>query len=452
VAKGGNVKHLRWIAVVAAAALATAITGGTAAGQGGGGGGGGGGALTATDVGISPTEIRIGVIADTGSQIAPGLFQGSVDGVQAWAKYMNEKEGGLAGRKIVVDTYDSALDPNKARNAVIEACSKDFALVGTSALFLNNVDDLVACKDGTGTATGLPDFPFTQTETNHQCSTVSYAINPPAIDCNTRTQHPQTYRGGMGATNYFVKKFGKNALHGVFVYPSDLKSAKDAQVPPFTAEQQAGIKQDATFDVSARAPQSAYTPIVQAIKDNQSTYARHGGNDAQNIALMKEAKIQGVNTVKVWECSLQCYDKDILATPEAEGLYVWTTFLPFDETKSNKMLANLIKYIGTDKADGFSTQAWAAGILLRDMVNAVVEDGGNNALTRAALLKAAPNMTDFDADGMVGERNIGSRIGTSCYVLNQVKSAKFVRVFPKQKGTFECDPKGQYSLKLDLIN
>ena len=83
-----------------------------------------------------------------------------------------------------------------------------------------------------------------------------------------RTSNPQTYRGSLGATNYYLKKFGKNALHGAYVYPSDLKSAKNTQVPAFTAQQDAGIKQDSTFDVSGRAPQSDYTPIVQSMKDN----------------------------------------------------------------------------------------------------------------------------------------------------------------------------------------
>ena len=151
------------------------------------------------------------------------------------------------------------------------------------------------------------------------------AINPPILDCATKDQHPQTYRGSLGATNYYLKKFGKNALHGVFLYPSDLKSAKNSQVPAFTAQQKAGIKQDATFDVSARAQQSAYTPFVQAIKDS-GVHVRPARRErrAVDLASMKEAKIQGVNTVKVWDCSLQCYDKDILAdAAETEGLYVW---------------------------------------------------------------------------------------------------------------------------------
>ena len=132
---------------------------------------------------------------------------------------MNEKEGGLAGRKIVVDTYDSKLSADDARNSIIEACSKDFAIVGTTALFVNNVDDLVGCKDSKGAATGLPDFPVVTTEVVHQCSPVSFGINPPIIDCATKDQHPQTYRGSLGATNWYLKKYGKNALHGLVPVP-----------------------------------------------------------------------------------------------------------------------------------------------------------------------------------------------------------------------------------------
>jgi len=441
------VRRFRWVVALCAVALITSVSASAAVAQSSGGGKE---ALTASDIGITPSEIRIGVIADTGSSLAPGLFQGAVDAVQAWAAYMNEKEGGLAGRKVVVDVYDSALDANKSRNAMIEACQKDFALVGTSALFVNNVDDLVGCKDIKGAATGLPDFSVLNTEVVHQCSPVTHGINPPTLDCATKDQSPQTYRGPLGATNYYLKKYGKNALHGLFLYPSDLKSAKNSQVPAFTAQQQAGIKQDATFDVSGRAQQSAYTPFVQTLKDNQSTYARHGGNDAGVIALMKEAKLQGVNTVKVWDCSLQCYDKDILAAPETEGLYVWTAFLPFEEAKTNKMLQNYLKYMG-DKADGFGAQAWSSGILLRDVVNEVVKANGNNGLTRADTLKTVIAKKEFNADGMIGTMNPGDKIPSGCYVLSQVKSGKYVRVWPKKPGTFECK-NNLYNVKLDLIN
>jgi hypothetical protein len=443
------VKRLRWLIVAVACALAVAMTAGPAVGANNNGGGN----LTATDVGITPTEIRIGVIADTGSPLAPGLFQGAVDGVQAWADYMNAKEKGLAGRKIVVDTYDSKLSADDARNSIIEACSKDFAVVGTAALFVNNIDDLVGCKDGKGAATGLPDFPIVTTEVVQQCSPVSFMINPPVIDCATKDLKPQTYHGSLGATNWYLKKYGKDALHGMYLYPSDLKSAKNSQVPAFTAQQKAGIKQDATFDVSARAPQSAYTPFVQSMKDSGATYARHGGNDAQWIALRKEAKIQGVNTVKVWDCSLQCYDKDLVSSANAadmEGQYVWIPFIPFEEVSTSPAEQNFLKYIGRDKADGFSLQAYSSGLFLRDVINSVTKDAGNDAVTRAAVLEAAPTITSFNADGMLAETNVGEHLPSPCFALLQVKGGKFVRVFPTKKGTLNCDPKNIYTIKMDL--
>lgn len=406
-------------------------------------------ALTASDVGVSATEIRIGVIADTGSSLAPGLFQGSVDGVQGWAKWRNAN-GGLAGRKVVVDVYDSALDASKARNSIIDACTKDLALVGTSAIFLSNVSDMIGCPDKGGAVTGIPDYPVLTTEVAHQCSTVSFPINPPLLDCATRTQSPQTYNTSNNAPAWLLSKYGKKALHGVYVYPSDLKASRDSWIPQFKARQDLGITSDGSFDISARAPQSAYTPIVQAMKEKGSTYAIQGGTANVMIALMKEARLQGVDTVKVWECTLQCYDDTIVAAPETEGLYVDLLFLPFDETSSNAMLKSFVKYVGKDKANGFSAQAWAAAQLFGESVQEVVDEKGDDGLTRAALLAATRSFTAFDAGGMIGTINVAERTPSNCIAITQVKSGKFVRVFPKKKGTFSCDEGNQVAVKIDI--
>src|SRR4029079_16069380 len=89
---------------------------------------------------------------------APGLFKGAVDGVKAGAAYLDSKAGGggLAGRKVVVDFYDSHLNGNETRNATIQGCQNDYALVGGFALFLTQVEDIVNCKDQAGQATGSP--------------------------------------------------------------------------------------------------------------------------------------------------------------------------------------------------------------------------------------------------------------------------------------------------------
>lgn len=406
--------------------------------------------LEATDVGITSTEIRIAVIADVDNPFQAGLFKGSADAVQAFGKWINAN-GKLAGRKVVVDFIDSKLNADETRNAIIKACSEDFAIIGTSALFVNNTDDLVGCVDSAGVATGLPDFPVVTTEPVHQCSPVSHPINPPTLLCSTIDEHPQTYRAGIGPTRYYLKKF--KDLHGAYLYPSDLRAAKDSQVPSFTAQQEAGIKADVDADVSARAPQIVYQPIIQQMKDAGSTYGRSGLGSASTVSFRKEAKLQGLTTVKVWDCSVQCYNNSLLEQggADVEGQYVYLAFVPFEEAGSNKMLASYVKSVGKDHADGFGAQAWAAAIYFRDAVNGVVKGGGNNALTRARVLEAADGINGFTAEGMIGKTDVGKRVPSPCYALLQVKNGKFVRVTPAKKASFNCDPKSLVTLKFDLI-
>lgn len=163
----------------------------------------------ATDVGITPTETRIAVVADVETPLAPGLFKGSPDAVNAFAKYINA-HGGLAGRKVVVDFIDSHLNADEARNAIITACSEDFALVGTAALFLNNVDDMTTCVDKSGAATGIPDLPIVITEVAQQCSPVSFPVNAPQLLCSTKDDDPQTFRVARGTVRYYRRTISKD--------------------------------------------------------------------------------------------------------------------------------------------------------------------------------------------------------------------------------------------------
>ncbi len=91
----------------------------------------------ATDIGVTPGEIRIAVVADVDNPFAPSLFQGDVNGVKAAVQHINS-QGGVAGRKLKLDVIDSQLNPAKTRNAIITACQNDFALVGTSAAFMTD--------------------------------------------------------------------------------------------------------------------------------------------------------------------------------------------------------------------------------------------------------------------------------------------------------------------------
>jgi Periplasmic binding protein len=348
--------------------------------------GAGGTKPQASEVGVTEKEIRIAVIADDENQLAPGLFHAAPVALRAFAKYINSK-GGLAGRKLVVDFIDSHLSADDARNAIIKACSEDFAIVGTSALFVNNMDDATACADKAGAATGIPDLAVFTTEVAHQCSPVTFGINPPQLDCATKDQTPQTFRANQGPSKYFQRESDKN-LHGVFLYGNDLKASTVGGLALARGIQTAGVESDGEIGISARAPQSAFTPVVQQMKDAQSNYAYNTGTLGFMVALRKEGKLQGLNFDDiVWDCTTTCYDKAFLEQggSDVEGVNVSTAYLPFEEAKSNKALANYIKYAGADNVAGFGAYAWVAGLLFRDSVNAIVKRDGVNGLTRAAL-------------------------------------------------------------------
>src|SRR5436190_13373855 len=70
--------------------------------------------LQATDVGVTPSDITVTVLADVDNAARPGLFKGSWNGVKAWADYMNA-QGGIGCRHVVVKTADAHLNGDQAK-------------------------------------------------------------------------------------------------------------------------------------------------------------------------------------------------------------------------------------------------------------------------------------------------------------------------------------------------
>jgi hypothetical protein len=393
--------------------------------------------LQASEVGVTPDAITIAVIADTGSPLRPGLFQGSVDAIKGWANYKNAN-GGVACRKVVVKSYDSFLSPVNSKNALASACSSAFSDVGTTALFLNDMGPAESCKDKAGATTGLPDLAVLQTEPVQQCSKISFAVLPGAGSCPYSGSGERTFGVADGPFKWYFQKYGATALHGVWIIPTDLPSTISSSMPGFRYSQQLGIKKDAEFGASGLSPQSAYTPFVQAMKNDKSTYARNGLDYKGTVYMRKEAQAQGVNTVKVWDCSVQCYDPRLITEggSAVEGQYTWLTVLPFEDKGSNATLDSFLQY--DKKPDGFGLQAWAAAELFARAANQIVTDKGPNAVTRANLLAEIQNIHDFDAGGLIPKTDIGGKKGSSCFIMMQVQNGKFVRLDPTQPGTFDC--------------
>lgn len=401
------------------------------------------------DVGMTASQIRLAVIADVDTPLAPGVFQASVDAMNAWAKVVN-KAGGIAGRKVVIDFIDSKLNPNETRNATIKACADDFAMVGGEALFLNNVDDMTGCKNAAGEAIGIPDTPGLALDPAQQCSAVTYVIIGRGPACATKNDHPQTYIAPQGDALYYLRK--NKDLHGVWTVPADLKSTKNSLLPTYQAAADLGVKKDGKglYDVFQRDPQSAMTPVVQAIKENSSTWA-YSGSDKM-LDLRKEATLQGVTSVKVWGCTQACYSQSFVdkGGSDVEDTQAVITTLPFyTEYKLNPTLKKLVAAVGgIDKVDANAVASWQAALLFEDAVGKATANGGT--LSRQTLFDALKQEHKFDAAGIMGPTDVANHMPPGCIVMTQVKNGKLVRTFPSKPGTFDCNKKNLVEIKMDL--
>jgi len=389
-------------------------------------------------------------MADVGSPLAPGLFQGNLDALNAFATYVNDN-GGIACRKLVVRTWDSKLDPTESKNGLIDACQNAFAMVGNNALFNPDMSPATGCVDKSGVATGLPDVVALANDINELCAPVTFDVQNVSEHCPIITG-PRPEIVNVGPIKWYEQKFG-TALHGIYMVPGDLPTTVQSATYNIDAQAQAGIVWDALLKVSGADAQPAYTPRVQIAKAKGSTYVYDGSNDVAMIRMRKESIAQGVDTVKVWACSIACYTKAFLAQggSAVEGTYLFMNSLPFEEASTSPADQAYVTALGS-KVDSFGANGWQAALAFQQAVNAVVGKSGPNGLTRASLLTALKGITNFSADGWIGPKALqGPGSYSPCYLIMQVQNGKYVRVYPTQPGTMDCNPGNLVTLNVDTV-
>jgi hypothetical protein len=389
--------------------------------------------LEAGEIGVSEDTITIAVYAAVDNPFAPGLAEGNRDGVYIWRDWINQNCG-LAGRNVEVEFYDTKLDIGGTEfpAAQAAACPSALMFVGGYELFDGNVDNMRACADSTGAATGMPDLVVVQGEPAHYLNPTTFGILP------------SSFVAGLwdaGGEQYITETVGP--LRGVFLIPNDLPSAQNSSIALFQASIEGGpVTEVQSFDVGGR--EENYDPFTQALIDGDANYARSGLAVNSTVRWHQNVAQLAPDLDITWGCSTQCYDPNLFAAGNdiVEGQYTWLLNLPFEEASLNPYMQAYVDIAaeGDYKVDGLGFQAFVASLAFQEVVERIVEADGPNAITRVSLLDQLANLHDYDAHGLIGPTDVGGRVPSGCQIVMQAQGGAFVRVHPPEPGTFDCDP------------
>ena len=252
-----------------------------------------------SEIGVTADTIRIAVIADVDNPARPGLFQGVVNGVEAFGKYINGTKGKLAGRNVAGRLHRLEAERRRGpqrRHQGVPGGLRDRR--DERAVPQQRRSRWRQCVDKAGQATGLPDIPILQTEVAHQCSPISFPVIAPRA--RLRDEGPEAADvPGPGRPDQLLQDEQNKDLHGVWVIPSDLQSTINVDTAGRHGRAEGGRQGRRGPDRSRRSrPRAITRPIAQSIKDKNSTYAESISDYKSSVQLRKEAKVQGVNSVE----------------------------------------------------------------------------------------------------------------------------------------------------------
>jgi hypothetical protein len=361
-----------------------------------------------TDPGITATEIRLAVIADSPDSVA---------GMNAWAATVNAKKAGLGGREIVIDPFVVNGDAGAYTAAVKTACTQDFAIVGTLSTADANVADLQACN--------IPDLPTRALSSGHRAAENTYAVVP--------TSSTQELVGGFKWLLQNVQGCCKQ-----YVISSTNPAAAAATQQSVDAANNVGFTAAGGTALAANAPPSAYAAVVDEMEAKGATFGRSDLPFSSTINLRTEAQTQNFTGVKAWFCLAQCYAPTFLSQGGAtvEGQFVQITSNPFEDASSIPSMKRYLAAGGPQSLLGL--ESYSAGLLFESAAKSVLAAEGKNGLTRVALLQVVAETDDFDAGGILGSTNVGARTPNGCFVMLKVQGGKFVRAEPAGKAQLNC--------------
>jgi hypothetical protein len=382
--------------------------------------------------GLTATQIRIGVSADPGASVAPGLEQEFFDTAVGFAKWCNAA-GGINGRQIVIDKWDAKLF--NVGQVMTAACLKDFMLVGNgNALDATGVKVRLGCKLGQ-----IP----------------SYVVSPEASAAGLQAQPSPNPSDQInnGALRLLVNKYPDVKAAGVCVLGSNLASIKPVGLRTQEYLQKLGIKVANYQEPPAQVDN--FRPYMEQCKaaGAKALYLETAQDPSPVIQAMKNTGWSPDFVVY----SVQFYGpQGVQAAAAAKTFqpsYIQFPALPFELKGQYPVLQEtediVHSAVSNAKLTEFTLSAMSAWTLF---AKSATDCGAD--LTQDCILQKAAGHTDWDAGGLYAPHSTSADAKANpCITIVQMTPQGFVYAKDATKpnqGSFNCEANNVLPVKTYL--
>ena len=378
--------------------------------------------------GLTSSTVTVGNV----TTLFAGLFKGSDVGTQAYAAYANS-QGGINGRKMLVDSYDDGYQGAPNKQATQQVVQKDFASVGGFSLQDSYGGTVLAANPG------VPN--------------VTVSLDQHTGDLpNTFSPDPAAIGWQLGPLQYFKTKFPGD-LKGAGALIADQPSAISKWAGEKAAMQSIGYKvvYAPQFDIT----QTDFTQNVVAMRQaGVKILFLEQMPENYAAAVVKALNQQNFHPQIVFGAST--YSESLV--PDAggaaaiDGAYMETlTSLFLGEDASTLPSVNTFqtwvqKVSPGFKPDLYTLFGWLSGQLFAQALQAA----GPHP-TRGSVLQQLGKITTFNGNYLIATSNPAGKVPPNCFIIAQIVKGKFQRLDdPSTSGSthgYRCDSPYYYLKK-----
>jgi ABC-type branched-subunit amino acid transport system substrate-binding protein len=339
-----------------------------------------------------------------------GLFKGALVGTQAYVDYINS-QGGVNGRKLVVDSADDQYSGTGNKQATQNAVNTDAALVGGFSTFDSFGGTVLAQNPGVPDVTEVLDL---------------------ATNKLPNVYSPVPLQGGWqeGVLQYFKNKLGTSTIHKVGTVIADLPSTlADWAGEKYVMEK---VGYNIIYDQQYADTQTDFTQNVIAMKNAGVKVIFLDQMPASYAsALLKDLVQQNYHPKVVLGAATY---SNVLIPDSGSAAAVNGSYLDQNASLYLGGDSTTIPAVGTFlhwvnvaspgwKTDLFTLYGWNSAELF---VQALKNAGANPS--RGSILQALSKITSFNGGNIVTTSNPVARTTSNCYLVGQVVNGQFQRL------------------------